>query len=167
MFQAITDYFTKGNSRPENEKRAILMGQAKEGSLVRIAPGANVRLAEGYTLGDNVYIGLFCYVNGSVQIDEDVTVGPHCSITSNNHLFNPSTQSFKGTNENKPIHIQRGSWIAAGCTITAGTSIGECVLVCAGAVVTRDVPAYSIVAGIPARTVGFIDPGTGEKTWNK
>lgn len=141
------------------------MGLTKEGSGVRIAPGANVRLAEGCALGDNTYIGLFSYVNGAVHIDEDVTLGPHCSITSNNHLFNPKSQSFKGTNENRPIHIQRGSWVAAGCTITAGTTIGECVLVCAGAVVTKDVPDYSIVAGIPARVVGSIDPSTGEKNW--
>lgn len=141
------------------------MGLAKEGSGVRIAPGANVRLAEGCVLGDNTYVGLFSYVNGAVQIDEDVTLGPHCSITSNNHLFNPTSQSFKGTNENKPIHIRRGSWVAAGCTITAGATIGECVLVCAGAVVTKDVPDYSIVAGIPARVVGSVDPSTGEKTW--
>lgn len=166
MFRAITDYFTKGNTRTENEKRAVLMGVAKDGSCIRIAPGASVRLADGYTLGDNTYIGLFTYVNGSVEIGADVTIGPHCSITSNNHLFNATEQSFKGANENKPIRIQRGTWVAANCTITAGTCIGECVLVCAGAVVTRDVPSYSIVAGIPARVVGSIDPYDGKKTWH-
>lgn len=165
-FDAITKYFAEGNTRVENERRARAMGLANGRSGVRVAPGANIRLAEGIKLGDKVYIGLFTYINGEVYIGSEVTIGPQCTITSNNHMFNPESQSFQGRNENKPIHINRGTWIAAGCTITAGSNIGECCLVCAGSVVTHDFPDYAIVAGIPAKIVGSIDPATGEKLWN-
>lgn len=66
---------------------------------------------------------------------------------------------------NKKILIKRGSWVAAGVSITANVTIGECCLICAGAVVTKDVPDYSIVAGIPGKIVGTICPETGEYTW--
>lgn len=46
-------------------------------------------------IGNNVFIGLFTYINGDVIIQDDCTIGPNCSITSNNHLFNPELQSFK------------------------------------------------------------------------
>ena len=162
MFTAITRYFSDGNNRTDNANRASAMGLP---SGVRVAPGVNLRLDAPHLLGHDVHIGQFSYINGHVQIDDEVTIGPQCSMTSNTHLFNPDNQSFKGRNETKPIWIKRGCWIAAGVTITAGVTIGECSLVCAGAVVTHDVPDYSIVAGIPARVAGSIDPSTGEKTW--
>jgi acetyltransferase-like isoleucine patch superfamily enzyme len=162
-FDNFTRYFSKGNNRTDNANRAKMMG-FPDG--VRIAPGANIRVPDPLTaIGKDVHIGSFAYINGSVTIGDEVTIGPHCSITSNTHLFNPSAQNFKGNNRDNPITIKRGCWIASTVTITGGTTIGECVLVCAGAVVTRDVPDYSIVAGVPARVVGYTDPATGQKTW--
>lgn len=162
-FETFTRYFSQGNNRIDNENRARIMGFS-EG--VRIAPGANVRVENPDDIGDDIHIGLFTYINGTVTIDDDVTIGPHCAITSNTHLFNPTRQNWKGNNRNDPIHIKRGCWIAANVTITGGITIGECSLVCAGAVVTHDVPDYSIAAGIPARIVGSIDPTTGHKSWH-
>lgn len=163
-FETFTRYFSQGNNRIDNENRARMMGFSQG---VRIAPGANVRVEDPDDIGDDVHIGLFTYINGTVTIEDDVTIGPHCSITSNTHLFNPTQQNWKGNNRNDPIHIKRGCWIAANVTITGGITIGECSLVCAGAVVTHDVPDYSIAAGVPARIVGSIDPTTGHKNWHR
>jgi acetyltransferase-like isoleucine patch superfamily enzyme len=161
-FENITKYFAHGNNKIDNAQRAQLMG-LNDG--VRVAPGANIRVDGSHLFGSDIHIGLFTYINGHVTIDDEVTIGPQCTITSNNHQFNPSSQNFKGMNVNKPIHIKRGCWVAAGVTIVAGVTVGECSLVCAGAVVTHDVPDYSIVAGIPARVVGAIDPTTGAQNW--
>ena len=63
------------------------------------------------------------------------------------------------------IVIGYGSWLASGVTVTAGVKIGRANLVCEGAVVTKSTPDYAIVAGIPARVVGRIDPVTGVYHW--
>ena len=91
-FEMITKYFSLGNNRLDNMNRAKMMGFHQN---VKIAPGANLRLADASFLHPNVYIGAFTYINGEVLIEEDVTIGPQCSLTSNNHLFNPSLQNFK------------------------------------------------------------------------
>jgi acetyltransferase-like isoleucine patch superfamily enzyme len=107
---------------------------------------------------------LYSYINGDVTIGDRVLVGPHCSITSNNHVFNPEDQCFS-RNEGAPIVIERGCWLASGVMVTAGVTIGRCALVCSNAVVTRNVPAYAIMAGTPAAQVGRIDPETGAYEW--
>jgi hypothetical protein len=92
MFRSITKYFSDGNNRTDNANRAAIM-KLPEG--VRVAPGVNIRLHDPTAFGKEVHIGQFSYINGHVQIDDDVTVGPQCSMTSNTHLFNPDSQSFK------------------------------------------------------------------------
>jgi acetyltransferase-like isoleucine patch superfamily enzyme len=104
-----------------------------------------VRLGDRGRLGRNVFVGLFSYVNGDVVLEDDVLIGPHCCLTSNTHLFNPSSGSFRGKNVNHPITIGRGSWLAAGAMVTAGTTVGKCNLICANAVVTKDTADYAIV----------------------
>ena len=61
--------------------------------------------------------------------------------------------------------IGAGSWLASGVTVTGGVKLGRANLVCAGAVVTKSTPDYAIMAGIPAKQVGRIDPVTGEYHW--
>eukprot|EP01128_Nolandella_sp_AFSM9_P005241 TRINITY_DN2507_c0_g1_i1.p2 TRINITY_DN2507_c0_g1~~TRINITY_DN2507_c0_g1_i1.p2 ORF type:complete len:232 (-),score=36.04 TRINITY_DN2507_c0_g1_i1:99-794(-) len=164
-FEEMTLFLHKGNSRDLNMKRAKLLGFTEEN--VKIAPGANVRLGARGSLGKNVFVGLFSYVNGDVAIEDEVLIGPHCVLTSNTHMFNPENQTFRGRNSNKPILVQRGSWIAAGCTITAGVVVGKCCLITANTVVTKDVPSYSIVAGTPGRVVGTVNHQTGDLIWHE
>ena len=67
--------------------------------------------------------------------------------------------------DNAPIVIGDGSWLASGCTVTGGVTIGKCNLICANSVVTKDTPDYAIMAGTPARPIGRIDPESGEYLW--
>ena len=67
--------------------------------------------------------------------------------------------------EPKPITIGDGSWLASGCTVTSGVTIGRANLICANSVVTKSTPDYAIMAGTPARQIGEIDPETGEYHW--
>lgn len=165
MFEMFTEYFQKTNCIPLNMKRAKLVGIQSQG--VEVAPGANVRIPKEQ-ISDNVFIGLFCYLNGNVTIEEHVMIGPHCSIVAGNHKFDPKTGWFFARTErdgDDSVVLGYGSWLASNVTVTPGVKIGRANLICAGAVVTKSTPDYAIMAGIPAKQIGRIDPETGEYIW--
>jgi len=163
IFEQITRYLALDTAEADR-RRAEILGH---GNGVMFAPGAVVRIG-GNEIGRNSYIGLFSYVNGDVRIGHDVLIGPHCSLPAGNHRFDPATGAFNTLRDgSKPITVGDGAWLAAGVTLTGGVSVGRGALVCANAVVTRDVPDYAIAAGVPARIVGRIDPETGEHIWLK
>ena len=161
-FARLTEYCNRSDNPIDNRNRAAVLGLVNDG--VGVAPGAIIRLKDPASIGRNTYIGLYSYVNGDVTIGENVLVGPHCSITSNNHMFMPSSKSFSG-NRGAPIVIGDGCWLAAGVMITAGVRLGRGNLVCANAVVTKNTDDYAIMAGTPARQMGTIDPETGAYQW--
>jgi len=162
-FLKLTEFCNRSDNSIDNRNRAIALGLVNENVLV--APGAIIRLQDAGSIGRNTFVGLYSYINGQVTIGENVLIGPHCSITSNNHIFNPETQSFQGKNKAKPIYIGDGSWLAAGVMITSGVRLGKANLISANAVVTRSTEDYSIMAGTPAKCVGKIDPQTGAYNW--
>lgn len=164
-FQKLTEYCNRSDNSKDNRNRAIALGILSENVLV--APGAIIRLQDSSSIGKNTFIGLYSYINGQITIGENVLIGPHCSITSNNHVFNPATQSFQGKNESAPIHISDGSWLAAGVMITAGVRLGKANLISANAVVTHSTEDYAIMAGTPAKCIGKINPQTGQYDWFK
>ena len=146
-------------------RRGALLGYGEKKTQISI--GALVRIPPE-NMGNNVLVGLYSYVNGKVTIGDDVLIGPHCSIVAGNHKFDPKTGCFSGrtnTERDDSIVIGRGCWLASNVTVTGGVRLGKANLVCAGAVVTKSMPDYAIVAGIPARQVGRIDPETGEYIW--
>ncbi|MCF0058818.1 DapH/DapD/GlmU-related protein [Dyadobacter sp. CY356] len=106
-------------------------------------------------LGKNVFINHACsFLDiGGITIEDDVQIGPRVNLTSENHSINPGERK---TLLLKPIVIKRNAWIGAGATILPGITIGENSIVAAGAVVSRDVPANTIVAGVPAMIVKTI-----------
>jgi len=161
-FAKFTQFCNRSDNDVDNRNRAVVIGLLSEN--VRVAPGAIVRLKDFGSIKRNTYIGLYSYVNGDVTIGEDVLVGPHCSITSNNHVFAAGTRSFSG-NQGEPIVIGDGCWLAAGVMVTAGVRVGRGNLICANAVVTRSTPDFAIMVGTPARQVGSIDPATGAYRW--
>jgi acetyltransferase-like isoleucine patch superfamily enzyme len=167
-FTQMTRYINAGDTEADNRRRAILLGfDAPE---VRIAPGAVVRLRSTGSIGRNVFIGLYCYINGPVTIQENVLIGPGCALPAGQHKFDPATGWFSARTESdsdESIVIGAGSWLCTHVTVTPGVKIGRANLICAGAVVTRSTADYAIMAGMPARQVGHIDPETGKYIWNK
>ncbi|MDP6037927.1 MAG: acyltransferase [Candidatus Latescibacteria bacterium] len=161
-FEKFTRYCQADNPI-DNNNRAKMLGFDAE--KVQIAPGAILRQPKRITIGKNVFIGLFTYLNGEVIIGENVLIGPHCSLSANNHVFSPKKKCFGG-GQQAPIVIRDGAWLSAGCQVTAGATVGRGTLVCANATVTQDTPEFAIMAGIPARQVGHIDVETGEQVWH-
>ena len=161
--------YTRFNNDPHDLnyllKRAELMGFDNE---IMIAPGALVSVPIE-KIGRKVLFSFHCYVNGDVTIGDNVLIGPHCSVTAGDHKFDPKTRAFNTLRNNNDfdvsIVIGEGSWLAHAVTVTSGVRIGRGNLICAGAVVTKSTPDFAIMAGIPAKQVGEINPETGEYIW--
>ena len=103
-------------------------------------------------LGRNVFINHACsFLDlGGITVEDDVMIGPRVNITSENH---PVEVADRKTLVPGAVVIKHNAWIGAAATIMPGVTIGENAVVAAGAVVTKDVPANSIVAGVPAKVV--------------
>ena len=167
LFADLTYFCNESDNSADNIRRAELLGLGGRGIMV--APGAIIRIPKDQ-IGKNVFIGLYSYINGNVTIDDNVLIGPHCSVAAGNHKFDPKTGWFSARTEpdgDDSITIGFGCWLASKVTITGGVKLGKANLICAGAVVTKSTPDYAIMAGIPAKQVGRIDPDTGEYVWFK
>ena len=92
-------------------------------------------------------------MGGSVTIGDHVMMGPECVLLSHNHRFDrldiPMCQ--QGFSEEQPIHIGNDVWIGTRAIILPGVTVGDHSVVGAGAVVTKDVPPYAVVGGVPAK----------------
>lgn len=112
--------------------------------------GGSIRIAHRVWLGPYVVI----YGHGGVEIGESTLVSMHCTILSSNHALPPMGTLIRDVpDELRPTKIGRDVWIGANAVILGGVTIGEGVVVAAGAVVTKDVEAGAVVAGVPARLV--------------
>ena len=166
MFAQLTEYCNRSDNAEDNARRAELLGFG--GRRVLVAPGAIIRVPDKEKIGSDIFIGLYTYVHGPVTIEDQVLIGPRCSLTAGHHKFDPATQAFTARTDkdyDNSIVIGRGSWLATGVTVTAGVKIGKANLICANAVVTKSTEDYAIMAGVPARKVGYIDSVTGEYHW--
>jgi acetyltransferase-like isoleucine patch superfamily enzyme len=108
--------------------------------------------AGGVRLGHRVEINNFSIVNGTggVDIGDDTLIGPGVRIISYQHRFAAGQTIRSQPTEGRAIRIGRDCWIGANAVILAGVSIGDGAVVAAGAVVTCDVAANTVVAGVPA-----------------
>ena len=164
-FAAYVRLTSMSDNDGDDRRRADFLGLG--GRDIRVAPGAIIRIPKEQ-IGRDVFIGLYAYLNGNVTIGDHVLIGPHCSVAAGNHKFDPQTGYFSARTEqdyDNSIVLGFGSWLASNVTVTAGVRIGRANLICAGSVVTHSTPDYAIMAGIPARQVGRIDPETGKYVW--
>lgn len=104
--------------------------------------------------GKNCSINPFAYLHGKITMGSDVRIAPHVSIIADNHNHKDVTKTIvsQGTS-GVGIYIGDDVWIGSGAVILDGVKIGAHSIVAAGAIVTKEVPSYSIVAGNPARVI--------------
>jgi acetyltransferase-like isoleucine patch superfamily enzyme len=155
---AITARLNRLTFNDADEIRALfsqLIGKKVDESFLLIPPF--------YTAGgDEIRVGRQVFVNqnctfydlGGLDILDDVMIGPNVSIITTGHPLKPSQR--RAATIGKPIVIERGVWIAACAIIIGGVTVGEHSVVAAGSVVTKDVPANSLVGGNPARVIRSI-----------
>jgi acetyltransferase-like isoleucine patch superfamily enzyme len=113
-------------------------------------------LGEGLIVGNNSNIGPYCYVgcSGGIRIGNNVLMAPRCSLFAENHNVDDIAHALKEQGVKRaPIEIEDDCWIASHSVILAGVTIGRGSVVAAGSVVTRSMPPYSIIAGVPARVI--------------
>jgi UDP-2-acetamido-3-amino-2,3-dideoxy-glucuronate N-acetyltransferase len=130
--------------------------------FVHVSPGA--RIGAGCSLGQGVYVGNDVVIGNNVKIqnnvsvydavtlEDDVFCGPSMVFTN---VLNPRSAVPRKAEYRRTL-VRRGATLGANCTIVCGTTIGEHAFVGAGAVVSRDVPAYALVVGVPARRIGWM-----------
>jgi UDP-2-acetamido-3-amino-2,3-dideoxy-glucuronate N-acetyltransferase len=115
-----------------------------------------VEIQRGVTIGRGVKVEAFAFIPTGVTIEDGAFVGPHACFTNDRdpHATDESGRPLAADEwEVVPTLVRRGASIGANATILCGVAIGEGALVGAGSVVTRDVPAHSLVVGNPARMV--------------
>ena len=108
-----------------------------------------VNIGKFTRIGKNVYINHACSFldMGTITIEDDVLIGPKANLLTEEHPVDPAKRSALMV---RPVLIKRNAWIGAGATILPGVTVGENAVVAAGAVVNRNVPANTVVAGVPA-----------------
>jgi predicted dehydrogenase/acetyltransferase-like isoleucine patch superfamily enzyme len=120
--------------------------------------GANCVIGQNASIGPNVIVGNNCKLQNNVSIYPGVTLedgvfcGPSCVFTN---VMNPRAE-IERKNEFLPTLVKRGATIGANATIVCGTILGQYCFIAAGAVVTKDVPPFALMAGVPARRIGWV-----------
>jgi acetyltransferase-like isoleucine patch superfamily enzyme len=122
-----------------------------------IARWAVVQAAGGFvTIGNRSGIGDFCnlYGQGGLTIGDDVLMASGVRVMTADHIFDRRDQPIRMQGERSaPTNIENDVWLGANVCVLAGVTIGEGAICAAGAVITRDVQPFTVVAGVPARLV--------------
>ncbi|MBT9507318.1 acyltransferase [Rhodoferax sp.] len=114
--------------------------------------GQNVFIGNRVVIGNNVKIQNNVSVYDGVEIEDDVFCGPSMVFTN---VYNPRS-AVSRKDEYRHTLVRRGASLGANCTIVCGAVIGEYAFIAAGAVINRNVKPYALMAGVPARQIGWI-----------
>jgi len=162
----MTDYFKHGSAIVDEGAKigsgthvwhfVHVCGGAQIGNACSL--GQNVFIGNKVTIGNNVKIQNNVSVYDNVHLEDDVFCGPSMVFTN---VYNPRSFIERKT-EYRDTTVKRGATLGANCTIVCGVTLGEYSLIGAGAVINKDVPAFALMVGVPAKQIGWISK-YGEK----
>ena len=118
----------------------------------RCSFGQNVYVGNDVEIGNNVKVQNNVSIYDAVYIEDDVFCGPSMVFTN---VYNPRS-AVSRKSDYRPTRIRRGATLGANCTIVCGVTVGEYAFVAAGAVINRDVKPYALMAGVPAKQIGWM-----------
>jgi acetyltransferase-like isoleucine patch superfamily enzyme len=146
-----------GNTWSANRLRAQLLRLA---GFRGIHPSASVSkqvqlfyLRDGFTLGEGSFVNVGCFFEGPVRIGRYCEIGSRCVFVTAKHVLPAQNKSLRPLIEQVPIVLEDHVWIGANATLLPGVHIGHGAVIGAGAVVTKNVPPNTVVAGVPARYI--------------
>lgn len=153
-------YFELNQLKPSDEKRneiiEKILGYFPE-NLVLLSPftadyGKNIKL------GKNVFVNINNYFmdGASIEIGDHVFIGPSCGFYTANHPLN-YTRRNQGLEKALPIKVGNNCWFGANVSVMPGVTIGAGCVIAAGAVVTKNMPDNSLIAGVPAKVIKTIE----------
>lgn len=131
-----------------------------------MVPGQECLSNPVVSIGDRCLIGRGSGIVGhfSIEIGNDVWTGHHVYITDQNHGYKDVRRPISQQSQpERPVKIGNGSWLGHGSVVLPGVTIGEHVVIGANAVVTKDIPAFSVAVGSPARVIRQFD--FAKDTW--
>jgi len=142
---------TSTNVDQIRERLSEIIGTKLDESMTVFAP-FHTNFGRFIRIGKNVFINHSCTFldMGGIIIEDDVLIGPKVNLITENHPLDPAHRKALIC---RPIVVKRNAWIGAAATILSGVTIGENAVVAAGAVVSKDVPANTVVGGVPAKHI--------------
>ena len=156
----MTDYFKHESAIVDDG--AQIGADSRVWHFVHVCGGAQI--GKGVSLGQNVFVGNRVIIGDSCKIQNNVSVydnvhleegvfcGPSMVFTN---VYNPRSL-IERKDEYKNTIVKKGATLGANCTIVCGVTIGEFAFVGAGAVINKDVPAYALMVGVPAKQIGWM-----------
>jgi acetyltransferase-like isoleucine patch superfamily enzyme len=144
------------------ERRKLRLGPG-----TGIAPNVSFRNGARIEMGRDCHVGERCYLwagdsSGRIVLGDFVSLAPEVFITASDYRFEPGKPFRQQAKKERDIRIGNDVWLGARVVVTAGVTIGDGCIVGAGAVVTKDLPAGSIAAGVPARVIGTREPAQAD-----
>jgi len=131
--------------------------------LRHLGAGTNIEPTVKFTNPQNISIGGHCHINhlgclqassnATITIGDDLRMGPGTMIYSSNHGIRKGTLIRTQESTEKDVRIGNDVWLGSNVVVTAGVTIGDGAIIAAGAVVIKDIPPYTIAAGIPAKPI--------------
>lgn len=143
------------NSSSNPEVIRNILGEITETQIdesTEVFPPFYINYGKNTKMGKNVFINFGCtFLDlGGITIEDNVMLAPGVKLLSESHPLSPENRHSLVPS---PIHIKKNAWISVNATILQGVTVGENSVVAAGAVVTKDVPANTLVGGIPAKVL--------------
>lgn len=124
------------------------------GRNLQVARHVTINFTNHLEIGSDVFVATGCWIHarGGIVLEDEVQLGPYAVLAAGDHTQIGDSYRF-GPSNLAPIHICKGSWIAAHATVTKGVRIGRGACVAANSVATHDVAPFTVVGGVPARVI--------------